>query len=207
MVCETMQPDLYPYHHSVNVEDRSHLKGHQSLVLWMTGLSGSGKSTIANALELELVRTYRVHTYLLDGDNIRTGLNAGLGFSEEDRKENIRRVSEVAKLMTDAGLIVITAFISPFRADRNMARSIIKPAMFWEVYVSCPLALCIQRDPKGLYKKAMHGSIRDFTGVSSPYEAPENPEILLDTAQLSVLDCVNLVVHKLLEKHIMTPVE
>jgi len=134
-----MHNEIHPHQHSVTLEDRSRIKGHLPLVLWMTGLSGSGKSTLANALEYRLVKTYGAHTYLLDGDNVRTGLNAGLGFTEADRRENIRRVGEVARLMYQAGLIVITAFISPYRSDREMVRSLLPPEAFWEVYVSCPI--------------------------------------------------------------------
>ena len=199
-----MQRPLYPHSHSVTVQERSAIKGHLPLVLWMTGLSGSGKSTIANALESELGHTYHVHTYLLDGDNIRTGLNADLGFTEKDRKENIRRVGEVTKLMYDAGLDVITAFISPFRSDRDMVRSLFKPGDFWEIYVSCPLAVCIKRDPKGLYQKALAGSIHEFTGIDSPYEPPLQPEITLDTAVSNVTDCVHIIIERMLALHIIS---
>jgi len=201
-----MQKDLYPHIHMVSLDDRSRLKGHQPLVLWMTGFSGSGKSTIANALEYKLVHTYKAHTYLLDGDNIRTGLNAGLGFSEEDRKENIRRVGEVARLMYDAGLIVITAFISPYRSDRDMVRALLTSGAYWEVYVSCPLETCMERDPKGLYKKALAGEISDFTGVNSPYEPPSEPELQVHTDQLSVDECVEKIITKMLELQIITPI-
>lgn len=201
-----MQKDLYPHIHAVSLDDRSRLKGHQPLVLWMTGFSGSGKSTIANALECKLVHTYKAHTYLLDGDNIRTGLNAGLGFSEEDRKENIRRVGEVARLMYDAGLIVVTAFISPYRSDRDMVRALLTSGAYWEVYVSCPLETCMERDPKGLYKKALAGEISDFTGVNSPYEPPSEPEIQVHTDQLSVDECVEKIITKMLELQIITPI-
>lgn len=177
------------------------------MVLWMTGLSGSGKSTIANALEYKLVNSYHAHTYLLDGDNIRSGLNAGLGFSEEDRKENIRRVGEVAKLMYNAGLIVITAFISPFQSDRDAVRSLLKPEAFWEVFVSCPIEICLQRDPKGLYKKAMNGGISEFTGITSPYEPPASPELIVETDQYSIDACVEQIITRLIEKKIITKVE
>lgn len=173
----------------------------------MTGLSGSGKSTIANALEYKLVNSYHAHTYLLDGDNIRSGLNAGLGFSEEDRKENIRRVGEVAKLMYNAGLIVITAFISPFQSDRDAVRSLLNPGAFWEVFVSCPIEICLQRDPKGLYKKAMNGGISEFTGITSPYEPPASPELIVETDQYSIDACVEQIITRLIEKKIITKVE
>lgn len=200
-----MPNEIHPHQHSVSLEERSRVKGHLPLVLWMTGLSGSGKSTLANALEYRLVHTYGAHTYLLDGDNIRTGLNAGLGFSEADRKENIRRVGEVARLMYNAGLIVITAFISPFRSDRDMVRSLLKPDGFWEVYVSCPIEICMERDPKGLYKKALDGKISDFTGIHSPYEAPDAPEIKVDTGQQTVDESVEIIISRMLEQQIIKP--
>src|ERR1700726_4353561 len=160
------------------------MKGQQSCVLWLTGLSGAGKSTIANLVEKKLYAINR-HTYLLDGDNVRHGLNRDLGFTDVDRVENIRRVGEVAKLMVDAGLIVLTAFISPFRAERQMVRSLVEPGEFLEGYVETPLAVAESRDVKGLYKKARKGEIKHFTGIDSPYEEPENPDIRLDTTKLS----------------------
>jgi bifunctional enzyme CysN/CysC len=163
---------------SITREDRERLNGHKGKVIWFTGLSGSGKSTIANVLEKEL-HTRGKCTYILDGDNIRQGLNKDLGFTDADRVENIRRVAEVAKLMMDAGLLVITAFISPFRAEREMARELIGKNNFVEVFVSTPLAVCEQRDPKGLYKKARSGQIPNMTGINSPYEIPENPDITI----------------------------
>lgn len=162
-------------------------------VLWFTGLSGSGKSTIANALDVALYqRGY--HTFLLDGDNVRHGLNQDLGFSDEDRVENIRRVGEVSKLFTDAGLIVLSAFISPFASDRLMVRNLFPAGEFVEVYMSTPLATCERRDPKGLYRKARSGEITDFTGITSPYEVPDQPEIALDTSRLSVQQCVEQLI-------------
>lgn len=202
-----MTVEIHPHQHTVTLPDRSAIKGHQPLVLWMTGLSGSGKSTIANALEYKLVNTFHAHTYLLDGDNVRTGLNAGLGFSDEDRKENIRRVGEVAKLMYNAGLIVITAFISPFQSDRDAVRSLLNPEAFWEVFVSCPIETCLQRDPKGLYKKAMNGGISEFTGITSPYEPPTIPEIKVETDRYSLDECVDQIIERLIEKKIITKVE
>jgi len=198
-----MQNEIHPHQHSVSLEDRSRVKGHLPLVLWMTGLSGSGKSTLANTLEYKLVHTYGAHTYLLDGDNVRSGLNAGLGFSEADRRENIRRVGEVARLMYNAGLIVITAFISPYRSDRELVRSLLQPEAFWEIYVSCPIETCIERDPKGLYRKALDGKISEFTGINSPYEAPEAPEIQVDTGQLTVDECVELIIARMLQHQII----
>jgi bifunctional enzyme CysN/CysC len=168
-------------------------------VIWFTGLSGSGKSTIANALEKVLHAQGR-RTYILDGDNVRQGLNKDLGFTDADRVENIRRVAEVAKLMMDAGLIVMTAFISPFRAERQMARELIGAENFIEVFVDTPLAVCEQRDPKGLYKKARSGQLPNMTGINSPYEAPINPELIVDTAQRGVeaaLEDINQVLLKL----------
>jgi adenylyl-sulfate kinase len=171
--------------HQVTRQERSGQKRQQPCILWLTGLSGSGKSTIANALEGELLRTGH-HSYLLDGDNIRHGLNKDLGFSDKDRVENIRRIGEVAKLFIDAGLIVITAFISPFRADRDLVRGLVAPGEFFEVYVRAPLDVCEQRDPKGLYKKARAGAIKQFTGIDSPYEEPLKPELTLDTDRLDL---------------------
>lgn len=169
--------------HPVTREEREQQHGHQGVVLWFTGLSGSGKSTVAGALEQALHRD-GVNTYLLDGDNVRHGLCRDLGFSDSDRKENIRRVGEVAKLMVDAGLVVLTAFISPHRAERQMVRDLLGEGQFVEVFVDTPLAVCEARDPKGLYKKARAGELRNFTGIDSVYEAPEAPEIHLDGEQL-----------------------
>jgi len=202
-----MTQEIHPHQHTVTLRDRSAIKGHQPVVLWMTGLSGSGKSTLANALEYKLVNHYHAHTYLMDGDNIRTGLNADLGFSEEDRTENIRRVGEVAKLMYNAGLIVITAFISPFQSDRDAVRSLLKPGAFWEVFVSCPIEICLQRDPKGLYKKAMNGGISEFTGITSPYEPPVSPELIVETDQYSIDACVDQIIVRMIEKKIITKVK
>ncbi|NWA63869.1 adenylyl-sulfate kinase [Pantoea sp. B9002] len=169
--------------HPVTREEREQQHGHQGVVLWFTGLSGSGKSTVAGVLEQALHRA-GVNTYLLDGDNVRHGLCRDLGFSDDDRKENIRRVGEVAKLMVDAGLVVLTAFISPHRAERNMVRDLLAEGQFIEVFVDTPLAVCEARDPKGLYKKARAGELRNFTGIDSVYEAPDAPEIHLDGEQL-----------------------
>ena len=172
------------------------LKGHRPAVVWLTGLSGSGKSTVANLLERRL-HAAGVHTYLLDGDNIRHGLNQDLGFSEADRRENIRRVAEVARLMVNAGLVVIVAFISPFRAERALARSRVEPGEFFEVFVDTPLDVAEARDPKGLYRKARAGELPDFTGVDSPYEAPEDPELRVDTTVTAPLDAAAAIVARL----------
>lgn len=166
------------HQHEVDKARRSQAKGQVPKVIWLTGLSGSGKSTLANLLEKKLTEQGK-HTYLLDGDNIRHGLCGDLGFGDQERVENIRRISEVAKLMTDAGLIVITAFISPFKADRAFCRNLLPEGEFIEVFVDTPLEVCEQRDPKGLYKKARQGDIKNFTGIDSDYETPENAEITL----------------------------
>jgi len=174
----------------LKTEDYEKKNGHKSGVIWFTGLSGSGKSTIARALQHELFARGCM-VYVLDGDNVRHGLNSDLGFDEADRKENIRRISEVAHLFQSAGFIVLTAFISPFREDRDRARQIIEPSPFVEVFVDTDLEVCQSRDPKGLYKKALSGEIKDFTGISSPYEAPEKPEVTLKTTKQSVSESVN----------------
>ncbi|EUB82997.1 adenylyl-sulfate kinase [Pseudomonas sp. GM30] len=166
----------------VTSENRTALKGQRPVVIWLTGLSGAGKSTIANALELALLKAGR-HTYLLDGDNIRLGLCNDLGFSDQDREENIRRISEVSKLFLDAGLIVITAFISPFRRDRDLARNVIGERNFIEVHIDTPLTECERRDPKGLYGKARLGLIKNFTGIDSAYEVPLAPKIRINTLE------------------------
>lgn len=192
--------DIFPQQHSLSRTDRSVLKGHQPLVLWLTGYSGSGKSSIANALELRLNHEFQAHTVLLDGDNIRSGLNSDLGFSEHDRKENNRRVGEVAKLFFEAGLIVITAFISPYQADREAVRAKFGEDNFWEIYVACSLETCIRRDPKNLYQKAIAGETAEFTGIQAPYEIPINPDIILDTEQLGIDECVEKIIQLMLEK-------
>ena len=168
------------HEHKVTREDRQKLNGHRGAVLWFTGLSGCGKSTIANAVD-QLLHEQGVHTFVLDGDNIRMGLNKNLGFSPEDRTENIRRIGEVAKLFADAATIVSTAFISPYKADRDMVREVLPEGEFVEILVQASLETCESRDPKGLYKKARAGEIPNFTGISAPYESPENPEIVLDS--------------------------
>lgn len=169
--------------HAVTRADRELKHGHKGVVLWFTGLSGSGKSTVAGALE-QALHVLGVSTYLLDGDNVRHGLCRDLGFSDDDRRENIRRVGEVAKLMIDAGLVVLTAFISPHRAERDMVRELLDKDQFIEIFVDTPLAICEARDPKGLYKKARAGELKNFTGIDSVYQAPEAPDVHLDGEQL-----------------------
>lgn len=177
--------DVVWHHHLVNKSDRARMNGQRPFVIWFTGLSGSGKSTLAGALENILFEQgYRC--YLLDGDNVRHGLSSNLGFSDADRVENIRRIGEVAKLMLDAGLIVMTAFISPFRSDRDMVRAMLEPGEFIELYLDVPLEVCEQRDPKGMYKKARAGDIKFFTGISSPYEPPLKPDITIDSSRYTV---------------------
>ncbi|GAV24091.1 adenylyl-sulfate kinase [Carboxydothermus islandicus] len=176
----------------ITAEDREKLLGQKGVVIWLTGLSGSGKSTIARELETVLYREGKL-AYVLDGDNIRMGLNKDLGFSEKDRQENIRRIGEVAKLFVDAGVIIITAFISPFRADRDKVRSLLPEGKFIEVFVDCPLEVCEARDVKGLYRKAREGKIPEFTGITSPYEPPLKPEITLKTAEQSLKECVDII--------------
>lgn len=176
--------NVYWHEGNITKEDRERMNNQRGVCIWFTGLSGSGKSTIAN--EVQNVLFERGHrTYVLDGDNIRHGLNKDLGFTPEDRTENIRRIGEVAKLFVDAGMIVLTAFISPYREDRNTARNLMQNGDFLEVYVECDLEVCEQRDVKGLYKKARAGLIAEFTGISAPYEAPENPDLVINTARQS----------------------
>ena len=179
-------------------DHHAQLKNQTPVVLWMTGLSGSGKSTIANAVELKLAQMNR-HTFLLDGDNVRHGLNKDLGFTDADRIENIRRVGEVAKLMTDAGLIVITAFISPFRSEREMVRNMMAPGEFIEVFIDTPLPVAEKRDVKGLYAKARTGQLKNFTGIDSPYEAPETPEIHIDTTQMTIDEAAQIIFEKVMK--------
>lgn len=177
----------------VTKEERQQRKNHKSAVIWFTGLSGSGKSTISVALE-KVLYDQQVHTYRLDGDNVRHGLNKNLGFSPDDRTENIRRIGEVSKLMVDAGLVTVTAFISPYQADRDVVRELLAEDEFIEVYTSCSLDECEARDPKGLYQKARNGEIQGFTGINAPYEEPQNPEIVIDTEQYSVEDAVTQII-------------
>ena len=190
------------HHHTISRTEREEHNGHRSAVLWFTGLSASGKSSIAQALQAVLFE-HGCQSYVLDGDNIRHGLNKDLGFSPEDREENIRRIGEVAALFRDAGFLVSTAFISPYRADRDKVRQLCGEG-FIEVYVRCPVDVCADRDPKGLYQKAREGKIPEFTGISAPYEEPQHPELILDTAALSLEDCVRVVVEYLQSRGILT---
>lgn len=194
-----MSSNITPHRALVSPEQRAALKGQTPCVLWFTGLSGAGKSTLSTLVDAAL-HSRGYHTFVLDGDNMRRRLCCDLGFSVADRTENIRRVAETARLMTEAGLITLTAFISPFRAERSLARSLFAPGRFIEIYVNAPLELVEQRDPKGLYRRARRGEIRDFTGIDSPYEAPEHPELVLDTARFSPECCVQTVLAYLEKK-------
>lgn len=188
--------DIVWHHHLVSKQDRIRIKNHPSKILWFTGLSGSGKSTLANYLELYLNKN-RIHTYLLDGDNIRHGLNRDLNFSDEDRMENIRRVGEVGKLFVDAGIFTIVCFISPFKKDRQLVRELFSDDEFKEIYISTPIEVCETRDPKGLYKKARSGELKNFTGIDSKYEPPDNPDIVIDTSKLSIDEGISEICFKL----------
>ena len=197
-----MSNNIIWHSHPVDKQTRSEQKHQQPRVIWFTGLSASGKSTIAGALE-QILTQQGYHTYLLDGDNVRHGLCKDLGFSDDDRKENIRRVGEVAKLNADAGLISLAAFISPFRSDRRIVRNILNEDEFIEVFVDASLDVCKQRDPKGLYEKAIKGEIKQFTGIDSPYEAPEHPEIHIKAGEVSVAEAVNQILAYLDENGIL----
>ncbi|KDO13866.1 adenylylsulfate kinase [Vibrio metoecus] len=199
---EANQSNVVWHRHAVDKEQRAALKQQRPAVLWFTGLSGAGKSTVAGALENRLAEL-GYHTYLLDGDNVRHGLCSDLGFSEQDRRENIRRIGELAKLMADAGLIVLTAFISPHRAERQMVRDLLPAGEFIEVFVNTSLDVCEARDPKGLYKKARAGEIRQFTGIDSVYEAPVNPDIDLPAGEKSVDELVVQCLQALAERNII----
>ena len=190
-----MNKNIKFQHFSLTQTERADIKQQTPMCLWMTGLSGAGKSTLANILEQEL-RKMGKHTYILDGDNLRHGLNSDLGFSDADRNENVRRAGEVAKLMVDAGLIVIVGLISPFKKERDWARSLFKENQFKEVYISTTLSLCEQRDVKGLYEKARRGEVKDFTGIDSPYEVPDNPEFIIDTHNKTVEECVQIILQE-----------
>ena len=193
------------WHHATVTRDRRHQQNnHKSVILWFTGLSGAGKSTLAHCVE-ESLHQKGCRTFVLDGDNIRHGLCGDLGFSIEDRSENIRRIAEVAKLMMEAGVITLTAFISPFRAEREKARQIFPHGEFLEIYCQCPLEVCEQRDVKGLYKKARQGEIKDFTGISSPYEEPVKPELVVKTSESSLEECTKQVLDLLEERGVIQP--
>lgn len=197
-----MRNNVVWHHHPVDQSVRAEQKDQRPAVIWFTGLSASGKSTLGGALE-EILTAQGYHTYLLDGDNVRHGLCKDLGFSDADRTENIRRVGEVAGLMADAGLIVMVAFISPFRADRRIVREILPPGQFVEVFMDASLAVCRERDPKGLYIKAERGEIKQFTGIDSPYEKPLAPEVHVDADRLSVPQGINLLLDYLHEQEIL----
>lgn len=186
----------------VGLKERETLLEQKGVCLWFTGLSGSGKSTVASAVEKKLFDMGYL-SYILDGDNIRHGLNGDLGFSDKDRKENIRRIGELSKLFIDAGLITLTAFISPFRADREHVRNILAKNKFIEVFVSCPLEICEQRDVKGLYVKARNNEIESFTGISSPYEEPEKPEVIINTSVQSIDESTEVIIDYLIENNII----
>ena len=189
---------------SVERAQREAIVGQRGVVVWLTGLSGSGKSTIANIVEKKLHALGR-HTYLLDGDNVRHGLNKDLGFTEADRVENIRRVAEVARLMVDAGMIVLVSFISPFRAERRFARERVEPSEFCEIFVDTPLGVAEQRDTKGLYKKARSGNLKNFTGIDSPYEPPEHAEVRVDTVASAPEDAAEAIIAQLRRMGILQP--
>jgi adenylylsulfate kinase len=195
-------PNVVWHHATVTRSRREELNGHRGVAIWFTGLPSSGKSTIAHAVEDRLHRM-SCRTFVLDGDNVRHGLSGDLGFSADDRHENIRRIGEVAKLFVEAGVIVLTAFVSPFRRDRELARGLLQHGDFLEVHCRCPLDVCETRDPKGHYPRARAGEIKDFTGVSAPYEEPQNPELVLDTAQLSIAESVDRVCMMLSERNII----
>ena len=194
--------DIVWHHATVTRERRQQQNGHKSVILWFTGLSGAGKSTLAHAVEEELHQS-NAKTFVLDGDNVRHGLCSDLNFSDEDRKENIRRIGETAKLMLESGVIVLSAFISPFRADRRVARSLFPHGEFIEVYCDCSIEVCESRDPKGIYQKARNGEIKNFTGISSPYEIPENPEIKIKTDEQPLNESVQKIIEYLIDRGII----
>lgn len=188
---------IIPHQHSILRTDRAQLNEHNSCVLWFCGLSGSGKSTIANRVE-QILFEKKIHTYILDGDNVRKGLNANLDFSEDARKENLRRVIEVSKLMMDAGLVVLTAFISPFETERQKAKDIIGSENVVEIFIDTPIEICEQRDVKGLYKKARAGEISNFTGINSPFEVPSHPNLTIKTENKTVDECAETIINYLM---------
>ena len=194
--------NIFPFQGSIQQSDRHCLNGHRSALLWFTGLSGSGKSTLAHALE-ERLFNMGIRSYVVDGDNIRSGLNSDLGLSPTDRKENIRRIAEVAKLMVDAGILTFAAFIAPYRESRRFAREVMADHPFYECYVKCPLEQCEKRDPKGLYKKARTGEITNMTGLTAPYEEPQNPDLVVDTNRMPLDQCVDQLINFLITSKII----
>lgn len=188
---------FYPSDSLVAVSDRNMLNGHRSCLLWFTGLSGSGKSTIARRLD-KVLYDYTIRSYVLDGDNIRLGLNNDLGLNPKDRVENLRRIAEVAKLMVDAGIVTITAFISPFKETRQFVKDLMSDYPAYEIYIKCPLEVCKQRDPKGLYRKAKDGEITNMTGISAPYDEPDNPDLVIDTSKYGLEACISMLLRFLL---------
>lgn len=197
-----MTDNIYWHESSITKKDRQKLHGHRSCILWFTGLSGSGKSTIANVVEQKLHQK-GISTYLMDGDNVRHGLNADLGFSPEDRTENIRRIGETAKLFVDSGTVVLATFVSPYRFDRETVRNLVQPDEFVEVYVKCSLKACESRDPKGLYKRARRKEIKEFTGISAPYEEPEQPEIMVESEHFTIEECAEQILQHLKNENIL----
>lgn len=200
---DSLSSDVVWHQHKIGKIERSCAKQQKACVIWFTGLSGSGKSTIANLLEQKLFALGK-HSYLLDGDNVRHGLCGDLAFSDKDRVENIRRISEVGKLLVDAGLLVLTAFISPFKTDRHFARGLLDKNEFVEVFIDAPLEVCEKRDPKGLYKKARRGEIKQFTGIDSEYQVPTNPEIVINTAKMNPKDAVEAIIDYLTENKFLS---
>jgi adenylylsulfate kinase len=190
---------IIPHDHEIKLSNRIERLGNKPLLIWLTGLSGSGKSTIANALEKRLFGD-RFQTYILDGDNIRSGLNKDLGFDEQGRVENIRRIGEVARLFVDAGTIVITAFISPFERERELVREIVGGDNYFQIFVDCPLEECEERDVKGLYQKARNGEIKNFTGIDSPFERPLHPDLIVNTVKSSLDDCVDQIFNQVIKR-------
>ena len=197
--------NIFPSPSFVSTADRHLLNGHSGGLVWFTGLSGSGKSTLAHAVE-EKLHSLCVRSYVLDGDNVRTGLNQDLGLSPEDRKENIRRIAEVAKIMVDAGLLVFAAFIAPYKQSREYVRKLMTEWPYYEIYIKCSIEECKKRDPKGLYKKAIHGEITNMTGISDPYEEPELPSLIIETDKLDLQECVDEAVAFLIEQKLISAV-
>jgi len=202
-IVDAQSSDVVWHHATITRDHRETLNNHKSVILWFTGLSGAGKSTLAHAVE-ERLHELACRTFVLDGDNVRHGLCGDLGFSEEDRKENIRRIGNVAKLFLEAGVIVLTAFISPFRDDRQLVRNMVHYGEFLEIFCNTPIEVCEQRDVKGLYQKARRGEIKDFTGISSPYEAPTNPELIVDTGNAGLSECVDQVIELLISRTVIS---